>query len=92
MNEKRVVFYNVLISGDMKERVGIFDVTFDDDGQPSRAEMPRFVGYSTTRELVEFYEQIEKAIMERPALHCNTVLNLDSEMWDGILFFKPKIP
>ena len=88
--EKRVVFYQCLIAAKVQERIGVFDVTYDDNGLPVRAEMPRFVGFHTTKDLVEFYDEIFKAILDRSALHCVNILDLDSEAWDGSLSFEPK--
>lgn len=88
--EKRVVFYPCQIAGKIAERVGVFDVTFSADGVPLRADMPRFVGFSKNRELVEFYDEIEKAIFDRQNLHCPNVVNLDdAPAWDGTLTFEP---
>ena len=89
-SEKRVVFYPCLIGGKIVERVGIFDVAFSADFVPISAEIPRFVGYTKNTELVEFYDEIEKAILDRQCLHCANVVNLDdAPAWDGSLTFEP---
>lgn len=88
--EKRVVFYPCIIAGNVVERVGVFDVHFNADGQPTRAEMPRFVGYETTFELVNFCDEIAGAILERENLHCQNPIDLDNApAWDGCLSFEP---
>lgn len=88
--QKRVVFYQCLIGGVAQERVGVFDVTFDAGGLPVSAEMPRFVGFRSTKELVEFYDEVEKAILDLESLHCPNVLDLDGQPWDGSLTFEPE--
>ena len=84
-----VVHYPCLINGKVEERWGIFDVFFGADGLPVRAEMSRFVGYENPAQLVEFWDGVERAIMDLQTMHCQNVLDLDAQEWDGTLSFEP---
>ncbi len=85
----RAVQYPCIIGGEACDRVGIFEVEIHDN-RPMRASMLHFVGYGTTKELMEFYDTVGVAIFDLPTLNSFNTVNLDDEpMWDGTLTFEP---
>lgn len=81
--------YPCIIGGNAVDRVGLFEVEFAPTGAPVRAEMLRFVGYDSPTLLVEFFEEMERALYELETLHVHTAINLDeAPAWDGTLLFE----
>lgn len=89
--EIRAVQYPCIIGGEGVDRIGLFLVDFDRDGEPLRAEMLRFVGYQSPADLMGFFEQVEAAIFNRETLHIHDAINLDEGEWSGTLHF-PHLP
>ena len=88
----RAVCYPCIIAGQAVDRIGFFEVDFHSDDLPLRARMLRFVGYETPAQMVEFLEDIERAMYELPTLICrNDPVDFDNDEWEGILFF-PRRP
>jgi hypothetical protein len=104
--EMRVVQYPCIIAGETVDRVGFFVVDFDAAGQPLRADIPGLVGFRISEgkelhgqlfqaekpaDLVQFEEEIQAALYERPTLYTTSVVDLDNDEWSGVLFF-PRLP
>lgn len=87
----RCVQYPCIIAGNAVDRIGIFEVDFHSDDSPLRARMLRFLGYEKLPELVDFLDDINEAVFERPTLLAHDIVNLDDDAWGGTIYF-PHLP
>lgn len=90
--EIRCVQYPCIIAGRAVDRVGLFEVDMDKNNLPIRATMLRHVGYENPSELIDFFNQVERAIFEASTLILtNEPVDLDNDEWSGTLYF-PRLP
>lgn len=88
----RCVQYPCIIGGRAVDRVGLFEVDMDKNNLPIRATMLRHVGYENPSELIDFFNQVERAIFEASTLILtNEPVDLDNDEWSGTLYF-PRLP
>lgn len=88
----RCVQYPCIVGGKAVDRVGLFEVDFDDKNLPLRATMVRHVGYESPQQLIEFFNSLEAAIFEISTLILTSdPVDLDNTEWGGTLYF-PRLP
>jgi len=84
--EIRLVQYPCIVGDIAIDRLGFFEVDFHHDDTPLRARALQFVGYDKPAQMVEFLEEMEQAVYERPTLiNINDPIN--PEKWGGTLYF-----
>lgn len=84
--EIRRVKYRVLMGSEFHDRIGLFDVEYNDGGAPVRATMVRTVAYKNGRELDHLGWRISQAMM-LDILECRMPVNLNRD-WNGQLRFE----
>ena len=85
--EIRCVQYPVIIAEQAFDRIGLFEVDFHSDDLPLRARMLRFVGFEKPADMIDFLDNINDAVFQKPTLLCTDIVNLDEDEWGGTLYF-----